>query len=422
MSQFVRLEQCERFLRFRLAERAGQDFMTAYDVTPQRISPLLSLSGSSFEDGIEQAIRKGFPSIHYAELAGHAHNRPDNNAEVVVEARRLLEREVIVLFQPRLEVVIDGWLIRGDIDLLRLERHADGNLHVLIVDLKSTNEVKVDHRLQVGFYHLMLESLLRLHGVSPEQVQTGILFRPPADATPEMEDEIRPHREVARHWFGLDNALMEVVDDPEAYLRSVRDLVTGQDSTAGRVASASFDALPFCLSYKCDGCLYNEFCLKRSAEDEDLSLLPYMTGVEKEALRRAGMTTIEALARLKDLTPTGELVPAPGQEATVRQIAATWPVGPRLDELIHRARQFRRVVRKDGTNALGYIPGKGQSTLPASTATLNANLVRIYVEAQHDYLNDRVWCLAAPGRRQQERPARPDQASIRGSDDGRPTC
>src|SRR4051794_40704525 len=72
VSQFVRLEQCERFLRFRLAERAGQDFMHAYDVVPQRISPLLSLSGRSFEEAIEEAIRKGFRSVHYAELASTA--------------------------------------------------------------------------------------------------------------------------------------------------------------------------------------------------------------------------------------------------------------------------------------------------------------------------------------------------------------
>jgi hypothetical protein len=35
VSQFVRLEQCDRFLRFRLAERAGQKFMEEYDVIPQ---------------------------------------------------------------------------------------------------------------------------------------------------------------------------------------------------------------------------------------------------------------------------------------------------------------------------------------------------------------------------------------------------
>src|SRR6476646_3344550 len=83
VSQFVRLEQCERFLRFRLAERAGQDFMTAYDVSHQRISPLLTLSGRSFEEGVEKAIRARFRCVHYAELAGHAHDRPPDNAEVV---------------------------------------------------------------------------------------------------------------------------------------------------------------------------------------------------------------------------------------------------------------------------------------------------------------------------------------------------
>jgi hypothetical protein len=32
--QFERLEQCERFLHFRLVELAGQKFMEEYDVNP----------------------------------------------------------------------------------------------------------------------------------------------------------------------------------------------------------------------------------------------------------------------------------------------------------------------------------------------------------------------------------------------------
>jgi hypothetical protein len=137
--------------------------------------------------------------------------------------------------------------------------------------------------------------------------------------------------------------------------------------------------------------------MKWSAEQEDLSLLPYMTGTEKEALRRAGVTTIQALGTLKDFAAgsKADLVPAPGREAVVKQVAATWPVGPRLDELVHRARSFRRSVRKDGTQALSYIPGKGNSSLPVSTPELNPNLVRIYIEAQHDYLEERIYLLGA---------------------------
>jgi hypothetical protein len=396
VTQFVRLEQCERYLRFRLAERAGQTFMEDYDVIPQRITPLLSLSGSTFEEGIEADLGKRFRTVQYAAKYNLDHNRPANNAEVVAEARKLAPGQSVLLFQPRLEAELHGWLLRGDVDLLRLERATDGTLHVLIGDMKSTVEVKVEHRLQVAFYRLMLERLFKDARIRHAPVQTGILFRPPADPTPEEEEEIRPLREAAKQTFGLDGSLLEVVAEPDAYVQSAYDLVLGTDSTARRVAGTPLEQIPYCLSFKCDGCLYNEFCMRWSAEQEDLSLLPYMTGTEKEALRRAGVTTVQGLATLKDFAAgKSDLTPGPGREAQVKQIAATWPVGPRLDELVHRAKSFRRSVRKDGTQALSYIPGKGNSSLPVSTPELNPNIVRIYLDAQQDYLEGRVYQLGA---------------------------
>src|SRR5271170_1639780 len=89
ISQFVRLEQCERYLRFRLAERSGQKFMEEYDVIPQRITPLLSLSGSTFEEGIEESLGKQHHTVHYAAKYSQDHNRPPNNQEVVNELRSL---------------------------------------------------------------------------------------------------------------------------------------------------------------------------------------------------------------------------------------------------------------------------------------------------------------------------------------------
>src|SRR3954454_21040789 len=140
ISQFVRLDQCERYLRFRLAERDGQKFMRAYDVIPQRITPLLTLAGLDFEKRIEQQIRLAFKFVHFAEKTAGEVNRPDNNQEVVEEARRLAPGEDLILFQPRLQVEVGGWLIRGDVDLLRLERYRDGKLHAFIADMKSTTE------------------------------------------------------------------------------------------------------------------------------------------------------------------------------------------------------------------------------------------------------------------------------------------
>src|SRR5262249_43414851 len=89
VSQFVRLEQFERYLRFRLAERFGRTFMREYEVTPQRITPLLSLSGREFEDSVEQNIAKAHGTVQYADRTNLEVDRPVNNDAVVEEARKL---------------------------------------------------------------------------------------------------------------------------------------------------------------------------------------------------------------------------------------------------------------------------------------------------------------------------------------------
>jgi hypothetical protein len=149
------------------------------------------------------------------------------------------------------------------------------------------------------------------------------------------------------------------------------------------------------LTNKCSGCLYNEHCLKWSAERDDISLIPHLTALDKEALRRTGVTTTRQLAALKDLAPDStQLTPAEEHAALVQKLATTWPVGPRMDELIHRARLYRR-WKKESVEALSYIPSKGHGSLPFSDPTHNPNLVRIFVDAQHDYLQNRLYLLGA---------------------------
>ena len=175
--------------------------------------------------------------------------------------------------------------------------------------------------------------------------------------------------------------------------------MTGPDATARRIAAADFDAVPFHLTYKCDGCLYQEYCLKHSARRDDLSLIPTLTQQDKGALQRAGVATTRALATLKDFRDGEagdgtELVAAPGREALIGRLAATWPVGPRLDELVHRARRYRR-WQKEPIRALSYIPSRGYGSLPYCAADHNPNLVRVYLDVQHDYLHDRLYLLSA---------------------------
>ncbi len=440
ISQYTRLDQCMRYLRLRLYERMrGLNFMYSYGVTPQAIPPMLTRSGREFEERVEQAVAARFRTINFARQAGTLTNpanpaRGPDNQQVVQLARDLRPGEVIYLFQPRLTVHIAGWQMSGDIDILRMERDGSAQLRLLISDAKSSTAARVEHRLQVAFYRTMLAALLEQHGVPFASIDTAILYRgtpDPADSQDAVSatgTNIEEQRRAAVELFGVDDAFLEVTPDPDAYLQSVEDLVTGPQSVARQVASMPFEEVPFHLDRRCDNCLYNEFCMKWSAERDDLSLLPHLTAMDKDALRRAGVRTVRDLAAIKELrrsvpdmhrtgagagggggteaqagqgisaeevqNGTFDLVPAPGMEGLVRRLAASWPVGPRLDELIYRARAFRR-WKGDPLEAPRYIPGKGHGSLPYCDPHHNPNLVRVYVDAGHDYLHNRVYMLGA---------------------------
>src|SRR3954453_3214370 len=67
VSQFIRLEQCRRYLRLRLHERAyGRDFFEQYGVHPQTIPPLLTRSGQSFEDRVEAQVSATYATRNLA--------------------------------------------------------------------------------------------------------------------------------------------------------------------------------------------------------------------------------------------------------------------------------------------------------------------------------------------------------------------
>jgi predicted RecB family nuclease len=303
LAQFIRLEQCQRYLRLRLHQRAASlDVVRAYGVVPQTMPPLLTRSGADFEAMIEQAVRRRYPAANLAAQAGDA--RPPDNQRVVEAIRTLPLGDVLVLFQPRLEVDLDGWLVRGDIDLLRIERTGDGAWHLLVVDTKSSASAKLEHRLQVACYHAMLRQLLADAALVPLTIQTAIAFRgnattPAPPLTPAAQRQDEELRTAAADYLGTRSALLEVIAEPADYLDVVRDLVTGPDAVARRVTAAPFASLPYHLSRKCDGCLFNELCMKWSAAHDDLALLPHVTAGDTAALHRAGIMTTRDLATLR---------------------------------------------------------------------------------------------------------------------------
>ena len=403
ISEFVRREQCDRFLRLRMHERArGRQFLQLYGVSGEEFPPLLSRAGREFEARIERELtnRATVGATRDMRHPGRRDRDDIDNDALLDAVRQLAPGGVRMLFQPRVAATLAGWRVTGDIDVLRVERDTAGALRVLIADIKSSDQPLVEHRLQIAFYHQMIAAILADAGLPCAEIELGVIYRGPRAADPrrghEELDRLARDAALAAERLGLADAYLDLLDDPSDYLASVAELVTDAASRARVIAAASFDSLTFALSPVCDGCLFNQFCLKWSAEHDDLALLPLLTRPEKAALRQAGVTRVRDLARLKERAPDGayaELRPAPGLQAAVDNLVAS-RVGARLDELVLRAQRYRR-SQGDDYPVVTTLPNKGYGSLPYSDAGQSPNLVRVFIDAQSDYLHDRVYLLGA---------------------------
>lgn len=211
--------------------------------------------------------------------------------------------------------------------------------------MKSTTKAKLEHRLQVAFYHDMLAHVLGDADVAFSRIDLGIVYRGPARAEGDaLADEEQAQQAAAQALLGARDALLEVIVGVEDYLCEVREMVTGPDAVVNRIAETKFSDTFFHLSYKCDGCLYQQWCMKAAFENDDLSLIPTLTASEKRTLLAAGLSATAEVAALMRITakPGGrpELVPAKGQEDVVQRLRAS-SVGPRLSEIVHRAKSVR---------------------------------------------------------------------------------
>ena len=401
---FGRLEGCERFLRLRLhTTNHNAKWLEESGLRRQTIPPLLTRSGAGFEEEVEAALKLEPSDKAAARDDGSVASLDTANARLLAQARDVAAGECIIKTQVTLGAELDGWQMRGVIDLLRLSRDESGGLHVLIADMKASQRAKVEHRLQLAFYYRMIAALFARANEPLASLKFGVLYRGPGEReglSPDENAKLDLHREAAREIWGLDEWFFEGCDDEQTYLNSLRRLVFDVDSQAKTIAAKPFEAVNYHLTVKCDTCVFAEFCLKSSAQTQDLSLLPYLSSVEKGALQSRGIRDIPALAALKtpreapappdDPRGWNELEIVPGREQIVAKLAGDRQVGARLDELIHRAHARLRTP-----NARRKIPSRGEGTLPHVTPEINSNIVRIYLDAGLDYVNHRAYYLAA---------------------------
>ena len=359
--------------------------MRAWDAQPQSIPPMLTVSGREFEKGAEAAIEHSTRVFTCSADERTAQGVPNDNAFLVSVAESLPPGERVVVFQPFLQADIDGWALTGVADAIDFRRDEAGKLSALIVDFKSTTAARMEHRLQIAFYREMLEKVFDPAGIVPNTT-LGVLYRGAPSAASDTDDPtLAEQRADALATFGVEGYL-ERIEDANALRRHVRSLVLAQTSEARRNLAQEFDQLPFHLNYVCDGCLYNQFCLRQSAETDDLSLIPFLKAEQKRALHTAGIRRCAELANVP--------LPAETWSEQYMQLAMAPALGAELDDLISRARAYRE-SKGDPWPIERWLPDGRQSSLPRCDAEFHPNLVKIYVDVEHDYLHDRVYLLGA---------------------------
>ena len=396
VSQYIRLEQCARYLRLRLYEREAGSIscgpMGCHRSNCPHCSagPVLTSSEAS--------------TTHLPKDTTSSTSPPTGRKRLRRENDRLLAHLVR-------SGAVRPWSLRGPLPSNPNQRLAHprrgrsgayrpcGRWHALAPDHRHQELCPGEGRgLPSGrLLRRNLDALLRDAGYGTVPIDLGIVFVAQAEGDTRLTDDDKKRLEARQaayvDTFGPGPGLLDTVADPQQYRDAVSDLVTGPDANARALATAEFDSLPFHLTGKCDNCIYNEFCLRRSADTDDLSLLPLLTARDKAALQRNTIQTVSDVATLKH-QDGARLVADPASIELVRKLSGTWPIGSRLDELVHRARRYR-AYKGDDLTYLSYIPDSGYSSLPSSRPDLNPNLVLVYIDVQLDHLQDRVYQVAA---------------------------
>jgi hypothetical protein len=363
LSQFIRLDACQRFLYFTLHPNIADEMRQRYGVRPRPLSPLLKQAGERFEAEVTSALRADHELIDLA----------SGEVSATVEALRKVGRTPVILAQAALDGTIGSWRSAGRADLIEAIRDKRGRLHVLIADVKASREERLEHRVQVATYALLLTDLCRREGLPLIRIVGAVVHRTPTGPFTTLHDP-------ALH-FELG-----------PYQTLVLDLIAKDDGVLNRVAQATLEELPFALSALCDGCPFNPICLPHAAERADLALVTDVSRATRSALHAHEIRELRTLAALKEPDAAGILQPVPAQADRIALLLRDPVIAPQLDQLIARARAVLR--RLDPTmRAPSRLPDFQSSPLPDPAA--HPHLLQIFLDVQADDVTGDLYLASA---------------------------
>ncbi|HEX6292131.1 MAG TPA: AAA domain-containing protein [Herpetosiphonaceae bacterium] len=363
ISQFIRLDACQRFLYFTLHPDTAREMRERYGARPRPLSPLLRQAGAQFEREVVDTLRARYQVVDLA----------DGDTDATVDALRQVGREPVILAQAALDGEIGAWRSAGRADLIEAIRDKHGRLHVLIADVKASREERLEHRVQVATYALLLTDLCRRAELPLIRIVGAIVHRTPTGGFTTLHDP-------ALH-FELG-----------PYQTLVLDLIAGEDGALSRAAQATLGDLPFALNALCDGCKFSSICLPHAAERADLALVSDISRAVRSALYAHEIRDLWALAALKQPDAAGKLQPAPEHADRIALLLRDPVIAPHLDHLIARSRAVLR--RLDPTlRAPSRLPDYHASSLPDPAA--HPDLLQLFLDFQADDVTGDLYLASA---------------------------
>ena len=276
LAQYIRFENCDRFLRFRLNPDDEKRLLKKWGLTIQPLTPLLEASGADFEEDVASQI---------AQAGEDVVDLKDQSVEETIRRIQAVRKPTILL-QPSLFGHLGNLETNGRADAIRIERNNRWEFSALIADIKATRQERMEHRLQVAVYANLIGQMMGDAGISLKEINGAILTI--------QDDGSIPALNHATPTFEIDT-----------YLSILDRLAVLPDCRVNQILAQPFEEVFYHLSYKCDGCLYNSICMYDGAEKMDVALTPVISAVGKRVMLEAGIHSLPELADLMSYASDG---------------------------------------------------------------------------------------------------------------------
>ncbi len=391
IAQYVRHHSCERRLRLGYDNRAATDELPFAERLFNSLDPVLQLRGEQLENEWADSLRdEGIEEIQVedTERTVSSESEPENSPTIPESDNEGTENITWSSFVDSIrnsepgspvfarEVEIEGILgqfdVSGRMDFVIL-RSTDSGPKLRVVETKSSRKDKTNHYIQVATYKLILEQILTEDILVPG----GSIGPDDIEYVVGRVDETTNQIEDILQLDPLD--LDSETSDVEELLR--------EGGTFERVITTEvedIDDLDYQLNPKCDQCVFDVHCFPESGRKRRLELL----GLSPTAIRTFGEQGIHTIDDLAELDLDSD---------EARAIRRAESVRDNLQALQAKAQARRQTLPGDTPDeeySVERLPNPGESQLP-SHETDGDRLIRVYLNVDYDYTEDRVLSLSA---------------------------